>query len=79
VPPLFLGSQLWEEDDVADRSLIGKEHDQPVDADAFTRGRWHAILQSAQEILIDQVRLFVARRPLCRLSFESRPLIQRIV
>src|SRR5438270_11790931 len=78
-PPLHLGPQLWEEDDVADRCLVGKEHDQPVDADTFARGRWHAVLQGAQEIFIDQMRLFVARRPLCRLPFEPFPLVQRIV
>src|ERR1700704_4100339 len=78
-PPLFLGSQLWEENYVADRSLVGKEHDQPVDADAFARGRWHAVLQGAKEVFIDQMRLFVASRPLRCLPFEPFPLIQWVV
>src|SRR5215510_6629420 len=76
-PLLLLWPQLWEEDDVADRCLVGKEHDQPVDADAFARSRWHAILQGAQEVFIDCMRLFVSRRTLRSLSFESFPLVQR--
>src|ERR1043165_3940032 len=78
-PPLLLGSQLWEEDHVTDRRLVGKEHDQPVDADTFARSRWHAVLQGAQEVFIDQMGFFVSRRPLRGLLFEPFPLIQWVV
>lgn len=59
--------------------MIGEEHDQSVDTDAFARGRRHAVLQGAQEIFIDQMRFFIACRSLRRLAFEPFSLIQRIV
>src|SRR5215467_12758339 len=77
-PPLFLGPQLWEEDDVADRRLVGKQHNQTVDTDAFACGGRHTVLQGAQEVLIDQMRFFVARGSLNCLPFKPLALIQRI-
>ena len=37
-----------KEDHVADRGLIGEEHEQPVDPDADAAGRRHAVLQRAE-------------------------------
>src|SRR5512133_3361123 len=76
---LFLRTQLGKEDHVADGRLIRKEHDQPVDADAFSRRRRHPVLERPEKILVNDVRFFVSRRALRRLAFEALALIQRIV
>ena len=70
---------MREEDNVADGGLVGKEHDQAIDADTFAGSRRHAVFQGPQEVFVDQMRLFVSRRPLSRLSFKPFPLIQRVV
>src|SRR5665213_3953112 len=40
---LLLAFELREQDDVANRWGIGQQHHQPVDADAFARGRRQAV------------------------------------
>src|SRR5262249_15186205 len=52
---LFLRAQLGEEDNIANGRLIGEEHDQPVNADAFSGRRRHPIFEGAEEILIDHM------------------------
>src|SRR5689334_8086861 len=52
---LLLRTQLREEHDVADGRLVCEEHDQPIDADAFPRGRRHAVFERPEEILVDDV------------------------
>ena len=66
-------------DDVADGCLVGKQHDEAVDADAFAGGRRHPVFERAQKVFIDQVGFFVTRRVLCGLRFESLALVERIV
>src|SRR6476660_3368861 len=77
--PLFLRTQLGEKDDIADGCLVRKEHDQPVDADAFSSCRRHPVFEGTEEVFIDNVGLFVSGLALCRLAFEPRALIERVI
>src|SRR5262249_18753354 len=70
---------LWEEDHVADRRLIGEQHDHAIDADAFARGGRHAVLERAAEVLVVVHRLFVAARLGLHLRLEATALIDWIV
>src|SRR5450759_703680 len=68
-----------EQDHVADRRAVGQQHDEPVDADAFPAGRWQAVLERADVVLVHRVRLEVAARAVLQLRFEASPLLDRIV
>src|SRR5438552_13558143 len=74
-----LRTQVREQDHLANRRLIGEEHDEAVDADAFTRRRRHAVFESADVVLVEPLRLLVAARPLLLLLLETLPLLRRIV
>src|SRR6476619_2101943 len=76
---LFLRTQLREEDDIADGRLVRKEHDQPVDADAFSSCRRHPVFEGTEEVFIDHVGLFVSGLALCSLAFEPRALIELFI
>ena len=76
---LFLRTQLREEHDIADGRLIRKEHDQPVDADAFSGRRRHAVFEGPEKVFIDHVGFFVSGLALRRLALESLALIERII
>src|SRR3989338_375653 len=58
---LTLGSEHWEEDNIANRSGAGKKHDHPIDANPLSRCRRHAVLQSAQEIFVRGTGQLIAR------------------
>jgi len=51
---------LREEHDIPDRSLIGEEHDETVDADALAGSRRHAVLEGTQEVFVHPMGLLVA-------------------
>ena len=75
----MLRPQLGEEHDVANGCLIGKQHHQAIDADAFSgRGR-HPIFERAQKIFVDEMGFFVTRGALRGLRFKSLALVERIV
>src|SRR5258708_28544661 len=52
--------QWREQNYVADRRRVGKEHRQAIDADAFARRRRHAVAQRANIIPIHLLRHFVS-------------------
>src|SRR5690242_20224905 len=79
VPSGLVGAHLREEDHIADRGLIGQEHDQAIDADPLPRRRRHAVLERAAEVLVVVHGLVVARALGLDLLGEARPLIERIV
>src|SRR5438034_1053412 len=72
-------SAMREQDHLADRRLIGEEHDEAVDANAFTRCRRHAVFERANVILVEPLRLLVAARPLLFLLLEALALLRGIV
>ena len=59
--------------------MIGEQHDQSVDPDPFSGGRWHPVFKGAEEVLVDEMGLFIARLPLSRLAFKPFTLVQRVV
>ena len=59
--------------------MIGEEHDEAVDADAFAGGRRHAVFEGAQKILVDSMGFFVPGFMLGGLGFESLTLIERVI
>ncbi len=58
---------------------VGEQHDQPVDADAFARGRRQAVLQRADVVGVVVHGLVVAGFLLPHLFAEARGLVLRIV
>src|SRR6266478_5536041 len=54
-----LRAQLREQNNVADGRRVRKEHGQTVDADAFARGRRHAVAQRAKVVPVDLLGHFV--------------------
>src|SRR6476646_8097472 len=77
--PLFLRTQLRKEHDISDGRLVRKEHDQPVDADAFSSCRRHPVFEGPEEVFIDHVGLFVSSLALRRLALEPLALIERVI
>src|SRR6266576_7209898 len=55
---LFLWSEQWKQDDVADRLRTGEQHGEPIDAHAKAAGGWHAVLEGEQKFLVDLLRFF---------------------
>ncbi len=55
----------------------GQQHDEPVDADADSGGRRHAVFERAHEVPIGFRNLFVARRCVRRLALRSAPADRR--
>ena len=70
---------MREQNDLPNRRRIGQQHDQPVNADAFSGGRRHAVFQRPHVIFIHLVRLFVPFFVFLRLLFEPPFLVKRIV
>src|SRR3990172_4841276 len=80
---MALLAALWpgegEGDNIADGWAVGEEHEPAVDTDAEAgRGR-HAVLQRLEELLVQPLRLAVARLAQALLLLEARPLVQRVV
>src|SRR5207249_8904029 len=74
-----LGAQQGEQDHLADRRLVGEQHEQPIDADPLAgRGR-HPLLQRTHVVLVEPVRLLVTALQQLRLFAEPRELVDRIV
>src|SRR2546427_11969704 len=75
----FLRAELGKQDHVSDRSLVGKEHDDPIDSDTLSGGRRHAVLERAQKILVQGVGLLVARLPPGSLRLEPLALVEGVI
>ena len=76
---IALGAHRRKENHVADRGLVGQQHDQPVDADPHAAGRRHAVLERADIVGVELMRLLVTRLALAALILEPGPLIVGIV
>src|SRR5690625_2489231 len=59
---------MREQNDVANRDRVGKQHRQSVDPDAETPCGRHPVLERPHIIIIHTVRLIVARLALCHLG-----------
>ncbi len=57
----------------------GEIHEQPVNADADTACRRHAVLHRPEIVLVDTAALLRRRRPQPRLRLEPRTLVDRVV
>mmetsp|Transcript_4793 Transcript_4793/g.19542 ORF Transcript_4793/g.19542 Transcript_4793/m.19542 type:complete len:232 (-) Transcript_4793:1362-2057(-) len=68
-----------EEQDVADRGVVGEEHGEPVDAAAPAARRREAVLQRDAEVLVLDHRLVVARRRIRSLRREALALDEGVV
>ena len=75
----LLGLHLWEEHDLAYGVLAGHEHDEAVDAYADARCGGHAILECAEEVLVDDHSLVVALVGETHLLFETLLLVDGVV
>src|SRR3982074_3711158 len=76
---IVAGPQLWKQNNVSDRVLIGQQHDDPIDADPqAARGR-HAMLHRRQKVLVERLRRGVARLARTHLLHEPLTLDARIV
>src|SRR2546425_297745 len=82
-PPLAgrrgLGPEMGEQEALADRRRAGEEHHGTVDADPFPRRRRHAVLERADVVLVEPVRLGVAAREELPLLAEAGELVDRVV
>src|SRR3990172_5389629 len=74
-----LRPQLGEQDDVADRGLVGEEHHEPVNPDPLARCGRHPVLEGAHEVAIQPVRLLVAAGALGGLLGEALQLLLGVV
>ena len=70
---------LREEENFLDCCLSSHEHDEAVDADTDTRSRRHAVLECAQEVLVDDHRFVVTLVGETHLLLETLFLIERVV
>ena len=75
----LLRPQVREQQDVANRWLVGEQHHHPVDPDAETGGRRHAVFERADIVGVEEHRLLIARTLARRLLAKPRGLVVRIV
>src|SRR5437016_2135331 len=76
---LFFRTELREEDHVANGRLVGQQHDEPVNADPIAGGGRHAVVERAQEVLIQALGRQVSLGPLGHLRLEASALVQGVV
>src|SRR6185436_20360846 len=79
VSPEGLGAQQREEDHVPDGRPVREEHGEPVDPHALAGGRRQSVLQRANVVLVEPMRLLVPRLPRVELLLEPPPLLLGIV
>src|SRR2546427_12645185 len=75
----FFGPQHREQNHLADVRLVREDHQQPVDTETDAARRRHAVLERPQEVLIELLRVLVARGSQARLLRESFGLILGVV
>src|SRR6266704_5190539 len=75
----FFGPQHREQNHLADVRLVREDHQQPVDTEPDAARRRHAVLERPQEVLVELLRVLVARGPQVRLLLEAAALLLGIV
>src|SRR5882762_6187393 len=73
------GPEHGKEDDIPDVRLIREDHLQPVDSQPDAAGGWHAVVERADEVLVQLLRFGVACGPQPRLLLEAAALRLAIV
>src|SRR3954447_1944905 len=73
------GAHRGEEDDLPNTAPPGEDHDQPVDAHSHPAGGRHAVLERAEEVLVERLGLLVSGGGLAALLLEASALLVRIV
>src|SRR5437763_10719879 len=68
-----------EGDDVADRRAVGQQHDEPVDAKAKPAAGRQPIFERRDVILVERLRLLIARGARQHLRLEAGALVERVV
>ncbi len=76
---LFFRLHMREKDDVSDRGRIGQQHDQPVNPDALSGSRRHAVLQGTDIIDIEYRMYLIIIAPFGNLFLKAFSLVDRIV
>ena len=72
------GSHQREEDRLANSAGTGEQLQKAVDTESDTTGRWHPVLQGAEEVLVQLHRLGIARRGQLGLCRPAGPLHDRV-
>ena len=75
----FLGLHLREEEHFLNGRLTGEQHHEAVDADADARGGGHAVLERAEEVLVDDHRFVIALVGQAHLIHETLFLVDGVV
>jgi cyclophilin family peptidyl-prolyl cis-trans isomerase/HEAT repeat protein len=75
----LLRPHLREQQHLLDRGIVGEQHHQAVQADADATGGRHAVLQRAQEVLVDEHGFVIAALLQFQLLLEALALIDRVV
>ncbi len=76
---LFLCSQMRKENDIADRGLVGEEHDQAVNAHTPAASGRHTVAQRADKVLVHLMGLLVPSLEGTNLSQESLSLVYGVI
>src|SRR5687768_15120697 len=72
------GALRGEHDQVTERRRIREEHEEPVNPESQYSRRRHAVLERAEEVLVERMCLLDARGFELLLELELRPLFQRV-
>ena len=75
----FLGLHLWEEEHFLDSGVASEQHHQAVYTDADARSRGHAILERAEEVLVDEHCFVVTLVSQAHLFDETLFLVDGVV
>src|SRR5437870_9160445 len=65
------GAQMREQDDIADGGLVGQDGREPVDAHAHADGRWEAVLERDEDVLVHWMGLVITCGPRTCLVVEA--------
>jgi len=68
-----------EQNDVANRRLIGNDGGEAVDPQSHAPGRGESVLERGEEVLVHRMGLIIPGRPGTRLVDEAAALVIRIV
>src|SRR5262245_55195027 len=71
--------QMWEELHFAQVTRASQHHREPAHAQAQAAGRRHAVLERAQEVLVQRLRVEVAQPAGLSLLLEAHALVVRVV
>src|SRR5258708_14673064 len=77
--PSMASSEVGEEDDVADRGLVGNDGGEAVDPQPHATGWREAVLERGEEVFVHRMRLLIPGGAGARLVNEPGSLVVRVV